>query len=55
MKIKKPETKFKPEFKFAKFEEEFDLTTLDTNFVVNHLEAQIELRETPIWKRKIKK
>jgi hypothetical protein len=42
--------KLKPELKIA--DKMLDLKTLDTNIILNHLDEQIKLRETPIEKRK---
>ncbi len=40
----------KPKLKIAdKF---LDMKTLDTNMILNHLDEQIKLRETPVDKRK---
>jgi hypothetical protein len=45
--------KVKPEFKIA--DKMLDLKTLDANIILNHLDEQIKLRETPIEKRKLLK
>lgn len=50
MKIKKAETKIKPDIKIdiPSDTEQFDLRTLDTNIIVDFLEEQIKLREQPL-------
>jgi hypothetical protein len=46
MAIKKLESKIKPAFRLSG--DQVDLRTLDTNIVVDFLEAQIKAREMPV-------
>ena len=46
MKLKKQDSKIKPEFKIQ--DPGVDLKTLDTNIIINFLEDQIKSREKPL-------